>query len=132
MKIERIPIPTFGDERGIISAIEFSKLVPFSVKRIYYMYGNKYDAIRGCHAHKILKQLIICLHGSFTLRLEDASSVETITLCKPNEALFIEQMVWRELTDFQDDTVILVLASENYDEAEYIRDYEEFKKLVGI
>lgn len=96
------------------------------------MYRNKNDAIRGCHAHKKLKQLILCLHGSFTLRLEDASSVETVTLCKPNEALLIEQMVWRELTDFQDDTVILVLASENYDEAEYIRDYEEFKKLVVI
>lgn len=116
------------DGRGLLVALESSKSVPFDIKRIYYLTDLKKSEPRGFHAHKNLKQLAICLHGSCRFILDNGKTREEFILSSPTEGLLIDQMYWREMDQFSDECVILILASELYDEFDYIRDYDEFKK----
>jgi len=113
--------------KGNITVIENRKLVPFDIKRVYYLYDVPGGVDRGGHAHKELSQLIIAAGGSFDVILDDGHTKKSFTLNRPYQGLFIVPGIWRELTNFSSGSNCLVLASDNYSEADYIRDYVEFK-----
>jgi len=121
---------TLGDDRGSLIAIEQGYNAPFHIKRVYYIFDTKKNVERGFHAHINLKQIAIAVKGSCTFVLDNGVSREEIKLMNPNQGLFIEGLIWREMKDFSTDCVLVVLASEHYDENDYIRDYEIFLKEV--
>lgn len=131
MKIERFYAQQHGDTRGQLVALEEKKEIPFDIKRVYYIYDTKEGVRRGFHAHKSLKQLLICIHGSCKVLLDDGREKEIVILDKPYEGIFIQSNMWREMYDFSPDAVLLVLASEIYDETDYIRDYDRFLQFIG-
>lgn len=120
-----------GDERGQLVALEEHKDIPFEIKRVYYMYDTGNGIRRGYHAHKSLEQILICIHGSCKILLDNGFEKKIIPLEKPYEGLYISNNMWREMYDFSPDAVLLVLASDYYDENDYIRDYEEFLRFTG-
>jgi hypothetical protein len=113
-------------DKGNISIIENNKTMPFETKRIYYLYDIPGGESRGGHAHRELQQLIVAAGGSFSVTVDDGNTKRTFTLNRPYLGLLIVPGIWRELNDFSSGSVCLVLASHKYDEADYIRDYEEF------
>jgi dTDP-4-dehydrorhamnose 3,5-epimerase-like enzyme len=130
--IKIIDIPKIVDEqgRGKLSFIE-KDIIPFLIKRVYYLYDVPSDAYRGGHAHKKLKQFVIALSGSFEVLLDDGKYKQKVMLNKPNKGLLIPTGVWRELDNFSSGAVCLVLASEEFDESDYIRDYNDFIDSVS-
>ena len=128
--INLISLPSLGDKRGGLVALESMGVVPFDIKRVYYIF-NTQNTSRGFHAHKELVQLAICLKGSCTMLLDDGLSRESVLLDSPLQGILIPKMVWREMHDFSDDCVLLVLASEHYDESDYIRNHDQFIKEVN-
>ena len=125
MNIKRIPIPKIEDPRGNLSVIE-KEVVPFEIKRVYYLYDVPAGAERGGHAHRKLQQFLIALSGSFDVFLNDGKTEKTITLNKPFEGLLINEGIWRELKNFSSGSVCLVVASDVFEEADYIRDFQAF------
>jgi len=128
MSSKIIDFQTLGDDRGSLIALEENYNAPFEIKRVYYIYDTKKGVARGFHAHKHLKQLAIAVKGSCTFVLDHGVKKEEIVLNSPNKGLLIEGLIWREMKDFSSDCVLVVLASEHYDEDDYIRDYDEFLK----
>ncbi len=128
--IELLNFKTLGDERGSLIALEENYNTPFAIKRVYYIFETKSGVRRGYHAHKYLKQLAICISGSCSFLLDDGTTKKNILLDSPNKGLLIEGLVWREMYDFSEDCVLLVLASEYFNEDDYIRDYSLFVKEV--
>jgi dTDP-4-dehydrorhamnose 3,5-epimerase-like enzyme len=128
--IKLLEFPSLGDERGSLVALETNQQVPFDIKRVYYIFGTQQEVARGFHAHKALEQVAICVSGSCRFILDDGKNRESVILDNPNVGIYIDHLKWREMHDFSDDCVLLVLASELYDEADYIRDYLDFKKLT--
>jgi len=128
--INWVTFPPLGDERGSLVALEEIKSVPFSIKRLYYIFGTKKGVIRGLHAHKALKQVMLCVTGYCRVKLDDGISSESVCLDSPTEGLYVEGLIWREMYDFSPDCVLLVIASEHYDEDDYIRNYNDFIKLA--
>lgn len=127
------PLKSFkilGDERGSLIALEQHKQVPFDIKRVYYIFGTAEGVSRGFHAHKNLEQLAICVSGSCRMMLDDGSKVEWLDLSSPDKAIYIAPEIWHEMHDFSYDCVLLVLASDYYDESDYIRNYDDFKEYV--
>ena len=131
--VREIAIPDHEDDRGNLIALEeLSEHVPFEVRRVYYAFDTQPGSVRGNHAHRLLKQLVVCVSGAFTFVCEMPDGTRTEhRLDWPNKGLLIEGMVWREIKDFSKDSVMLVLASEHYNEADYIRDYGEYLRQVG-
>ena len=127
-----IELPVVHNESGSISVLENKKNMPFDIKRIYYLYDVPGGEARGGHAHKALYQLIIAASGSFNVTLDDGHVKRTVTLNRPYQGLYVVPGIWRELDNFSSGSVCLVLASEEYDEADYIRTYEEFQKIKGV
>lgn len=127
-----ISFPTLGDHRGSLISLEANKNIPFEVKRVYYIFATKPGVARGFHAHKALKQVAVCVSGKCRMLLDSGNEKTEIWLDSPTKGVLIEGMVWREMHDFSEDCVMLVLASEHYDEADYIRDYDDFIKAVPI
>lgn len=123
--------PPLGDKRGSLVALEAEKTVPFEIKRVYYIFDTQQGVARGFHAHSNLKQVAVCVTGKCRLILDDGKNREEVWLDSPTKGILIGDLVWREMHDFSEDCVLLVLASEHYDEADYIRDYDEFIRLVG-
>ncbi len=115
-------------EKGNITVVENDFTVPFEVKRVYYLYDIPGGESRGGHAHIGLRQLLVAAEGSFNVRVDDGRIKRTFTLNRPYQGLLIPPGIWRELDDFSSGSVCLVLASLHYDEADYIRDYENFLK----
>lgn len=126
MEVAWIDIPSIKDPRGNLAVLENSKL-PFEIKRVYYLYDVPSGSERGGHAHKNLLQLIVPLSGSFELVLKDGKNEISVPLHNPAKGVLIPTMVWRELRNFSAGAVCLVLASEEYVEEDYIRDWEEFR-----
>lgn len=131
MKIKFIPLQLHGDERGSLVALEQTKNVPFDIKRVYYMFNTQHGIRRGFHAHKELTQLAIPVRGSCKFLMDDGHVKHDVILDNPASGLLIEPMVWHEMYDYSDDCVLLVLASDHYDESDYIRNYEDFLKMVS-
>lgn len=129
MNVEIIDIPKIENPFGSIAIIE-KDVIPFEIKRVYYLYDVPSSAQRGGHAHKNLNQILIALSGSFDVVLKDGSETQIITLNKPNKGLLIKTNIWRELENFSSGSVCLVLASEVFDENDYIRDYQDFLAYI--
>lgn len=121
-------LQVFGDERGELVPIEFSEL-PFNPRRIYLIRNTSLDVKRGQHAHKNLKQLLVCLSGTFTLTLDDGSKRELYEMSKNHPGIIIDGIIWRELSNFSENCVVLVFADQPYSEQDYIRVYDEFLKV---
>lgn len=130
--IKWIDFPALGDERGSLVALEAEKSVPFMIKRVYYIFGTKAGVSRGFHAHRKLQQVAICITGSCRMILDDGQQRNEVLLNSPNKGLVIGDLVWREMHDFSEDCVLLVLASEHYDESDYIRNYDDFIHQVNL
>ena len=132
MKITKFRFPKYISEVGELVALEALKDVPFKIKRIYYIYGVNEGVKRGLHAHKQLEQVLICIHGSCRIKLDNGKSKTDILLDDSAEGLFIGNLIWREMYEFSRDAVLLVLASEYYDAEDYIYNYDEFLRHVKI
>lgn len=128
----KISFKHFDDERGSLSAIESRKDIPFDIKRIYYITSVPSDILRGFHSHRELEQVLLCLNGSVKIRIKTPYEEEVILLDNPAEGLHIGHMVWREMFDFSEGAVLLVLASEYYTENDYIRSYEDYEKEATV
>ena len=122
---------SLGDDRGSLVALEANKSVPFDIRRVYYIFGTKEGVSRGFHAHRALKQVAICVTGSCRFVLDNGKQREEVLLDSSTKGLIIEDLTWREMHDFTPDCVLMVLASEYYDESDYIRDYQEFLKIAN-
>lgn len=130
--IKWLDFPPLGDNRGSLVALESNETIPFDIKRVYYLFSTKQDVTRGLHAHLALKQVMLCVTGSCKVLLDDGIARETVYLDSPTKGLLVESLVWREMSQFSSDCVLLVIANELYDEEDYIRDYERFKKTVEL
>lgn len=130
MKIEFIPLQVHGDSRGSLVSLETEKNIPFEIKRVYYLFDTKNGVSRGFHAHQKLKQVAIVLKGSCRFILDDGKERITVYLDDPTQGLLIESFIWREMTDFSSDCVLMVLANNEYDESDYVRDYDQFKMMA--
>lgn len=118
----------FTDTRGCLIPLEFPRSLPFPIKRIYYIYNVDKQEERGFHSHRDLEQILICLGGSVKIRVKDGKNEENVLLDSPNKGLYIGPMIWREMYDFSPNATLLVLASNKYDENDYIKDYNAYKK----
>jgi hypothetical protein len=125
MEIEIIEIPKIENSLGNIAVVE-NDVIPFDIKRVYYLYDIPSSSTRGGHSHKKLEQVLIAISGSFDVILKDGNSVRTVTLNKPDRGLLIKKNTWREIENFSSGAVCLVLASTVYNEDDYIRDFDQF------
>ena len=128
---EIIDLPKIADPRGNLTFIESSRHIPFSIKRVYYLYDVPGGAERGGHAHKALHQFLIAMSGSFNVFLDDGFNHKNIYLNRSYYGLYIPPMIWREIDDFSSGSICMVIASEYFDEDDYYRDYNQFKQIVG-
>lgn len=129
--IERFDLQHLLNPEGSIVVAQSERDVPFAIKRIYYLHDVPQGQIRGRHAHRTLTQIAVCAHGSCRFVLDDGLRRDEIVLSKPHEGIIIRPMIWREMYDFSPGCVLLVLASDYYDEGDYIRTYEEFKRVFA-
>ncbi len=130
MQYRLINFSPIGDDRGSLVSLESLRNIPFEIKRVYYIYDTHPNQERGKHAHKKLEQAIICLHGSCTIILDDGKKRESIAMNRPDVGLYVGKNIWREMRDFSKGCVLMILANKYYDEKEYIRDYDEFLKII--
>lgn len=124
-----IKLPVLNDQRGNLAFVETGQHLDFEIKRNYLLYDVPRDDVRGLHAHKKLRQLLICLNGSFDITLDDGEHSKTYCLNKPNKGLYIGPMIWRELKNFSPGAICSVLASDIYDPNDYIHDYDLFVNM---
>lgn len=121
-----------GDERGNLVVIEGDGLdIPFSIARVFYMYGSDDAVIRGEHANRNSQFVLINVCGTSKVKIDNGNEEKVIELNKPKMGLYIDKMIWKEMYDFSADSILLVLASEHYDEQEYIRNYDEYIKILN-
>ncbi len=125
-----IDFKDLSDYRGGLVSLEENKNIPFTIRRVYYLFGTASDVRRGFHAHKTLKQVAVCVKGACTFLLDDGRSQCMTRLDSPRKGLYMGNTLWREMYDFTDDCVLMVLASEHYDESDYIREYADFIERV--
>ena len=128
--LELLDIPTIADTRGNLAVIE-KDILPYQVKRVYYLFDVPSDSFRGGHAHKEQLEFLIALSGSFTVTIDNGKSKKSFLLNKPNKGLLLPTGILRELEDFSSGAICLVLSSGEFDEGDYIRNYQDFKNLKG-
>jgi dTDP-4-dehydrorhamnose 3,5-epimerase-like enzyme len=121
-----LEIPRFADERGSLSVVESKHQIPFEIRRLYYLYDIPAGQVRAAHGHKRLQQLVVAISGSFDISIDDGFARRLIRLDRPDRGLYIAPGMWRELNGFSGGAVCVVLASELYDEQDYLRDYDQF------
>lgn len=131
MQIKILPLQTHGDDRGSLIALEEGVNIPFAIKRVYYLFNTSKDVRRGFHAHKDLNQVVIAVRGSCRFLLDDGKERISLFLDDPTQGLLIESCIWREMYDFSEDCVLMVLANHLYDESDYIRNYDVFLNHYG-
>jgi hypothetical protein len=129
-RCKTVQFPKIGDPRGNLTFLEANRHVPFDIQRVYYLYDVPGGAERGGHAHLGLEQVIIAMSGSFDVVLDDGGERQRFHLNRSYYGLYVCPMIWRELDNFSSGSVCLVLASNRYDEADYIRNYDEFMSAV--
>ena len=131
---EKCPIVHFddlGDERGKLVVIEGNKNIPFDIKRVFYIYGSDSTVVRGQHANRESEFVLINVAGKSKVRITDGKEENIVILDRPMMGVYIPKMVWKDMYDFSEDSVLLVLASTHYDGTEYIRDYDEYLEVIG-
>lgn len=121
-----IDLPKISDPRGNLTFIEGGRHIPFAIKRVYYLYDVPGGAERGAHGHRDLQQLIVAMSGSFDVILDDGSEKKTFHMNRSYYGLYVSPMMWRDITNVSSGAVLMVLASDYYDVADYFRDYEKF------
>jgi dTDP-4-dehydrorhamnose 3,5-epimerase-like enzyme len=119
---------------GILCIAESSKHIPFDIKRVYYIYNlmNHQDVMRGKHAHKKLKQVLFCISGSCAVELDDGKNKQKIILDQPHQGIYLGNNLWHTMSEFTNNCILLVMASDVYDESDYIRDYQEFLNHISL
>lgn len=125
-----IDLPKINDPRGNLTFVESEKHIPFEIKRVFYIYDVPTGESRGAHSHHTLKQFIICLAGSFDVKVDDGHKKKVIHLNRPWQGVFIPSMIWDSEANFDPGSVCLVLSSDMYNEKDYIRNYDEFLEVV--
>ena len=131
-QVRMLEFPQLGDERGHLVVIEGMKDVPFEIKRIFYIYGSDKEVIRGQHANLNSEFVLINLAGSSKIKVKDGKGNEAVfTLRRPHTGIYLPRMVWKDMYDFSEDSVLLVISSEHYDAGEYIRDFDVFTKMIN-
>lgn len=131
-QVKLIDFTERGDERGYLVVIESEKDIDFELKRLFYIYGSQSDVVRGQHANKKSEFVLVNVNGSSKVTIKDGlGNSKTYVLDRPNLGLYIPKLLWKDMYDFSEDSVLLVLSSEYYDSNEYIRDYEEYEKLMS-
>lgn len=128
--IKKIDLPKFTDPRGNLSFIEGNVHIPFDIKRIYWIYDVPSGQKRGGHAYRKLHEFIVALSGSFDVVLDDGKNKNIYSLNRSHYGLYVPNLIWRSLENFSTNSLCMILASEYYDESDYIRDYDEFLKLI--
>lgn len=131
-KIRIIEFPDLGDERGNLVVVEGETGIPFQIKRAFYMYGSDDTVIRGRHANRESQFVLINVSGTSKVRVDDGMEEYVVELNRPRMGLYIPAMLWKDMYDFSADSVLLVLASTHYDGSEYIRDYDDYLKEIGV
>lgn len=129
--INLVEVQILGDERGHLSVLEANRNIPFDIRRVYYLTATQQGVARGFHAHKELEQMAVCVAGSCRMIMDDGHQREEVDLDSPAKVLHVGKMIWHEMHDFSEDCVLLVLASDYYDESDYIRDYGQFLQAVA-
>ena len=130
--VRMLEFPQKGDERGHLVIVEGSKDIPFDIKRIFYMYGSEHNVVRGQHANLKSEFVLINVAGKSKVRVKDGLGNEAVfSLNRPHTGVYLPRMVWKDMYDFSKDSVLLVLSNEYYDPKEYIRDYDEFVRIVN-
>ena len=119
-----------GDDRGHLVVVEGESDIPFLIKRVFYIYGSEKEVVRGKHANLRTEFVLINVSGTSKVKIDDGKKQEVISLERPHIGIYLPKMVWKEMYDFSQDSVLLVLASEHYDASEYIRDYDDFLKYT--
>ena len=121
-----------GDERGHLVVVESHQDIPFDIKRIFYIYGSDKEVVRGQHANRKSEFVLINVAGTSRVKVKDGKGNEAVySLNRPHTGIYLPKMVWKDMYDFSEDSVLLVLASEHYDPEEYIRNYDEFVQIVN-
>mgnify|MGYP003302756254 CR=1 FL=1 len=128
--VQWITFTAHGDSRGSLIAIENNKDIPFPIRRIYYIYGSSYDAVRGKHAHKDLNQVLICVSGSCDIFLDNGKEKETVHLDSRDKGIYIYGFIWREMMHFSEDCVLLALVDRPYDPEDYVFDHDQLLRLT--
>ncbi len=131
-KYKVIEFPEMGDERGNLVVVEGEQLFPFKINRVFYMYGSDDTVVRGQHANRESEFVLINVSGTSKVRVTDGKEEAIIELNKPRMGLYLSSMLWKDMYDFSPDSVLLVLTNTHYNGAEYIRDYDEYLKEMGI
>lgn len=130
--VKMIEFPQKGDERGHLVIVEGMRDVPFEIKRIFYIYGSDQDVVRGQHANRKSEFVLINVAGKSKVKVKDGLGNEAVfSLNRPHTGIYLPKLVWKDMYDFSEDSVLLVLASEHYDPEEYIRNYDEFVEIVN-
>ena len=131
-KAQMLEFDQKGDERGHLVIVEGEKDIPFDVKRIFYIYGSDQDVVRGQHANRNSEFVLINVAGTSKVKVKDGKGNETVySLNRPHTGIYLPKMIWKDMYDFSEDSVLLCLASTHYDAEEYIRDYDEFVRIVN-
>lgn len=130
MQIVKYQFQQHGDNRGQLVSLEEFNDIPFEIKRVYFMYDTAEGVRRGFHAHKSLEQILVCIHGSCKILLDNGIEKKVVFLEKPYEGLYVPNNMWREMYDFSGDAVLMCFASEIYNEEDYIRNYDDFLKFI--
>lgn len=120
------------DNRGHMVVVEGNKDIPFAIARIFYIYGSASDVVRGCHANRYSKFVLVNVRGTSKVKVMDGKKEKIIVLDKPNLGVYLPQMVWKEMYDFSYDSILLCVASELYDSNEYIRSYDDYLREMEI
>ncbi len=131
--VKWIEFSQIGDPRGYLVAVEGGEIAPFDIKRVFYIYGSKREIIRGRHANRKTQFVMINVVGTSKVRVDDGRGGQKVfELTKPHTGLYLPPMIWKDMYDFSEDSVLLVLASEHYDPDEYVRDYDRFCEEMKI
>lgn len=130
-KVQMLEFPQHGDERGHLVVVEGKKDIPFEIKRAFYIYGSDNEVVRGQHANRKSEFVLINVAGKSKVKVMDGEGNEAVfCLNRPHTGIYLPTMVWKEMYDFSEDSVLLCLSSEHYDAAEYIRDYDAFSREI--
>lgn len=131
-KVRMLEFPQLGDERGHLVVLETKQHIPFDIKRVFYIYGSDHNVVRGQHANKKSQFVLINVAGTSKVKIKDGEGNEAIfCLNRPHTGIYLPEMIWKEMYDFSEDSVLLCLSNEYYDSKEYIRNYQDFEKEIA-